>query len=272
VGNLVCGNITGGSLACSGASSFASLSCNNLTVSNAETDAGTLTVTGLLTANGGISATNATLNGTSTIPSGGVLNVNTAAINLNTNGYLRFYNGAALQGNLDFGGNLVSSGAVNVTGTVTSGTGVVTPTVTASSTGTSITASGDVKYNGTTSLTSQMATLNGYKTSGSIGATTSFQTIFIPSNSRGIITAITTGGGSNAGMVMAFFEFTNGNTNPSLTQLAVSGNAFPQAVLNTPNTFSGTQTVFIQMVQSSPYPIQVKVATACTVYWYVTFL
>jgi hypothetical protein len=254
VGNLVCGNITGGSLACSGASSFASLSCNNLTVNNAETDAGTLTVNGLLTASGGISATNATLNGTSTIPSGGALNVNTAAINLNTNGYLRFYNGAALQGNLDFGGNLTSSGAVNVTGTVTSGTGVVAPTVTASSTGTSITASGDIKYNGTTSLTSQMATLNGYKTGGTISTTAAntWQTIYtLTSTSRGWLTASVYPGNTFG---LAFFEMWVGLTNPSLTTMIPFNSSYIS-------------------IQLSGTAIQVKTPTAgASVGWAITFM
>jgi hypothetical protein len=227
-------------------------------VNTAETDAGTLTVNGLLTASGGISATNATLNGTSTIPSGGVLNVNTAAINLNTNGYMRFYNGAALQGNLDFGGNLTSNGAVNVTGTVTSGTGVITPTVTAT---------GDIKYNTSTSLTSQMATLNGYKTSGSISATTTFQTIYtITTSGQGIITVSGTSP-SYLGMVMGFFQWLPNGSNASLTQLAASGNG-AQAVL-APNTFTGTNAVSFNI---SGVNLQVKALAPTTLNWYITFL
>ena len=140
---------------------------------------------------------------------------------------------------------------------------------------TTLTASGDLKYNGSTSLTAQMATLNGYKTSGSFLSNTTFQTIFTPSSavaSRGFITVATSGGGANSGMVMAFFEYSSGNTYPSLTQLALSGNTFPQATITGPNTCNGSQVVFLQMLQSSGYPIQVKANSSMTVYWYITFM
>jgi hypothetical protein len=117
VGNLVCGNITGGSLACSGTGSFASVSCNNLTVSNAETDAGTLTVNGLLTANGGISATNATLNGTTTMPSGSALNVNGGTVHIQTNGGISLEEGSTIYGTLNSRGTFSTTGIVSVQGT-----------------------------------------------------------------------------------------------------------------------------------------------------------
>jgi hypothetical protein len=227
VGNLVCGNITGGSLACSGTGSFASVSCNNLTVSNAETDAGTLTVTGLLTANGGINATSATL-----------------------------------------------SGSINAGTSITAGTNVTTPTLIATSP-TSITALGDIKYNTSTSLTSQMATLNGYKTSGSISATTSFQTIYtVAQGTRGIITVVCN---SAPGTVMALFEWeTASNTFAMLTQLAFSAGSspgFPFAATAPNTSSSGSQTVFLQMaLVSSNAAIQMKSSTAGTANWYVTLL
>jgi hypothetical protein len=82
--------------------------------------------------------TNATIGDTSNIPSGGVLNINTDSVNLNTNSYLRFYNGATLNGNIDFGGNLTTSGAINTTG------GITTNTLTSSGV---INANGGIKVN-----------------------------------------------------------------------------------------------------------------------------
>ena len=99
-----------------------------------------------------------------------------------------------------------------------------------------LTAGGDLNYNGSTSLTTQVATLNGYKTSGTFSATTTFQTIFTwASPARGFITML--GSGANTGMLTCFFEGTGGQSFPSLTQIACSGNA-GQAVLNTTNTTS----------------------------------
>ena len=61
-----------------------------------------------------------------------------------------------------------------------------------------LTAGGDLKYNGSTSLTTQMTTLNGYKTSGTFSAATTFQDIYIFNGSRGFITVI--GNTNNVGM------------------------------------------------------------------------
>ena len=132
-----------------------------------------------------------------------------------------------------------------------------------------LTAGGDLDYNGSTSLTTQVATLNGYKTSGTFSATTTFQTIFNFSGTRGFITMI--GSGANTGMLTCFFEATYGQSFSSLTQIACSGSA-AQALLNTTNsTSAGTQTVFAQQ-PSSGYAVQAKVSTTCTLYWYVTYL
>ena len=49
-----------------------------------------------------------------------------------------------------------------------------------------LTANGDLRYNGSTSLTSQMATLNGYRTNGNfLGTSHGWVSFFtIPSNAR----------------------------------------------------------------------------------------
>ena len=84
------------------------------------------------------------------------------------------------------------------------------------------------------------------KLSGTLSATTAFQTIYtLTSPTRGIITAITTGG-TYQSMMTAFFEWTSGSTVPSLTQLASSGNT-TQAGINTTNVGAGTQYIALQM-------------------------
>ena len=93
-----------------------------------------------------------------------------------------------------------------------------------------------------------MATLNGYKTSGTFSGTTTFQNLVnaIAGGMRGIITV--TAGAPNYSMIAAFFEYSE--TYCSLTQIAASGNT-NQLALNTSNAASaGTQNVFIQQ-----YPI-----------------
>ena len=129
--------------------------------------------------------------------------------------------------------------------------------------------SGDITYNSGKSLISQMATLNGYKTSGTISSTTSFQTVYTPSSgTRGFITLTS----SSNGMITAFFEYTNNITYPCLVQLAISGNAQQPVLTSSSSTFNGTQTIFIQMLQNGmpPFSIQVKTTTSATVYWNVT--
>ena len=81
-----------------------------------------------------------------------------------------------------------------------------------------------------------MATLNGYKISGTIASTTTFQIIYTPSNTRGFIYVVA--GGPCYSMVMAFFEAYSGFSYGSLTQLATAGNGV-QGVLNPPNTSTG---------------------------------
>ena len=77
------------------------------------------------------------------------------------------------------------------------------------------------------------------------------------------------GSGSSTGMMCCFFEGTGGQSYPSLTQIASSGNA-GQASLNTTNTGLGSQSVFAQL--GGGYSVQTKVSTACTLYWYVTYM
>ena len=53
--------------------------------------------------------------------------------------------------------------------------------------------------------------------------------------------------------------------------MAMSGNNGMTSGIQSPNTLgAGTQTVFMQI--SSYGTIQVKVSSACTVNWYITFL
>ena len=90
-----------------------------------------------------------------------------------------------------------------------------------------LTATGDIVYNSGKSLTSQMATLNGYKTSGTFASTTSWQTIYTmnySSGSRGFITVYGQFNGPNYGMITCFFDGVNNISYPSLTQIACSGN------------------------------------------------
>ena len=68
-------------------------------------------------------------------------------------------------------------------------------------------------------------------------------------------------------MFMGFFEWTAIGTYQSLTQLAQSGNNI-QGVLNTTNlSTGGTVNLTVQQVSNSG-PIQAKVITNATVYWY----
>jgi hypothetical protein len=134
----------------------------------------------------------------------------------------------------------------------------------------SIVSTNDVVYNSGKSLTSQMSTLNGYKTNGSISGTTAFQTIYtVALGTRGFITVIAPA--PNYNMFMGFFEWTTSGSYQSLTQLAQSGNA-PQSALNTTNASSaGTVNLTVQQV-SNTGPIQAKVLTAGIITWYVTLI
>ena len=160
----------------------------------------------------------------------------------------------------------VNTGGLTVTGTGSFGN------VACSGTGTfaSAQATADVVYNSGKSLTTQMSTLNGYKTSGTIAGTSTLQTIYtVALGTRGFITVIAMGPTYN--MFMGFFEWTTSGTYQSLTQLAQSGNN-TQAVLNTTNASSaGTVTLTVQQV-SNAGTIQAKVATNSTINWYVTLI
>ena len=131
-------------------------------------------------------------------------------------------------------------------------------------------ATGNVVYNGSTSLTSQMSTLNGYKTNGTISGTTTFQTIYtVALGTRGFITVVAMS--PNYNMFMGFFEWTTSGTYQSLTQMAQSGN-YTQLALNTTNASSaGTVNLTVQQV-SNTGPIQAKVTTNGTINWYVTLI
>ena len=117
-----------------------------------------------------------------------------------------------------------------------------------------------------------MATLNGYKTSGTFSATTTYQTIYtLAPNVRGFTTAI--GSGSSIGAFTAFFDAYSGGSYPSLTAVAMSGNSGMSSGIQAPNTLgAGTQTVFLQGSAGTSFNIQVKVLSACTITWYITFL
>ena len=126
-----------------------------------------------------------------------------------------------------------------------------------------LTASGDVKYNGTTSLTTQMATLNGYKTTGSISGTTSFQTIYNINGNSGFI--IVFAGAPNNSNITALFCT---GANYCLTQIASAGNA-NQTALNTTNAASGgTCNLTIQQLNNTG-AIQAKVPANSTISWQV---
>ena len=163
-------------------------------------------------------------------------------------------------------GSLVDTGGLNVTGTGSFGNVACSGTDAFAS----VQATADVVYNSGKSLTTQMSTLNGYKTSGTIAGTSTLQTIYtVALGTRGFITVIAMGPTYN--MFMGFFEWTTSGTYQSLTQLAQSGNN-TQAVLNTTNASSaGTVTLTVQQV-SNAGTIQAKVATNSTINWYVTLI
>jgi hypothetical protein len=110
------------------------------------------------------------------------------------------------------------------------------------------------------------------KLSGTLAATTTFQTIYtITSPARGIIT-VNSVGGTYPSMMTAFFEWTQNSTVPSLTQLASSGNT-TQAGINTTNVGAGTQYIALQITQSNPIVIQAKTTSiSFTINWFVTLL
>ena len=117
-----------------------------------------------------------------------------------------------------------------------------------------------------------MNTISGYKSSGTIAATTSFQSIYsITAGTQGFITAVCQG--SPFGMVMAYFQWSN-YTYQTLTQLAISAGTaptYPLAVQAPNTTTTGAQVIFLQ-ITAAPAIIQMKTTAACTVYWYVTLM
>jgi hypothetical protein len=147
------------------------------------------------------------------------------------------------------------------------------PLANPSFTGTALSTLGDIKYNGATTLTSltaQMTTLNGYKTSGAISGTSTYQTMYtVALGTRGFITVIAASPTYN--MFMGLFEWTSAATYQSLTQLAQSGNT-NQSNLNTTNASSaGTVSLSVQQVANTGL-IQAKVITASPITWYVNLI
>jgi hypothetical protein len=159
--------------------------------------------------------------------------------------------------------NLSVDGTVAMTGTLTGPTG--------SFSNLAVSSASNV---GALTCTSLTVGGNGVPTklSGSISATTTFQTIYtLTSPTRGIITAVSRGG-TYPSMMTAFFEWYSGSTVPSLTQLASSGNT-TQAGINTTNVGAGTQYIALQMTQSNPIVIQAKATSnSFTLNWFVTLL
>ena len=154
-------------------------------------------------------------------------------------------------------GGLVSTAGLSATGTGTFG---------------SVQATGDVVYNAGKSLTSQISTLNNLRTSGTFASTTAFQTFYTwTSGQQGFCTVKGSATGSNYGMMCVFFEGTSGLCYPSVTQIAVSGNAQQAALNSTTAVSAGTQLVFVQN-NPGTYSLQVKVTTAGTVTWNITFV
>ena len=202
------------------------------------------------------------------LTSGGDVKYNSSPSLINT------LNGKANLSGCTFAGNVTvpTLTANNIITSAETDNGNLTGTGTAtlngiSNTGT-CTTNGDIKYNNNTSLTTQMATLNSYKLSGTLSATTAFQTIYTLSTScQGIVTACSANS-AYMGMCMGFFQWYYNGTNATLTQLAACGNGTP-AALQTPNTITGTNNITIQI---SGLNIQAKSSTSSPIQWYITFL
>ena len=171
---------------------------------------------------------------------------NYANITCNGIGSFSIMNGATPNFYVDYSGNITTQGLLQTSG------GISTPSIT---------------LNGS-SISSQFAS----KSSGSITATTTFQTIYtLTSGTQGVITAVS-GNGSYPCMMSAFFQWTNGTTYPSLTQIASSGNAV-QSGISTTNVGNGTQYIALQITSTGTPLIQIKSTTSSfTVRWYITLL
>ena len=130
----------------------------------------------------------------------------------------------------------------------------------------SIVSTNDVVYNNGKSLTSQMSTLNGLRTNGTLSSTTTFQTIFNPVNQRGFI--YVAAGPPCYSAAAAFFEAYTGYSYGSLTLIAQSGNAAGTAINTSSAATGGTVNVSLQLVGAG---IQVKTSASCSVSWFVMF-
>jgi hypothetical protein len=176
---------------------------------------------------------------------------------------LRVNNNAEVLGDVLYG-----LGPTSLTSTMNAKAPLASPSFTGT-----LTTAGDIRFNGTSSLTtiaSTVSTINSYKTSGSISGTSTYQTIYtVVQGTRGFITVIAIAPHYN--MFLGFFEWTAGGSYQSLTQIAQSGNA-PQSVLSTTNASSGgTMSLTVQQV-SNTGPIQAKVSTAGIINWYITLI
>jgi hypothetical protein len=130
----------------------------------------------------------------------------------------------------------------------------------------SIVSTNDVVYNSGKSLTSQMSTLNGLRTNGTLSSTTTFQTIFNPVNQRGFI--YVAAGPPCYSAATAFFEAFTGYSYGSLTLIAQSGNAAGAPINTSSAATGGTVNVSLQLVGAG---IQVKTSASCSVSWFVMF-
>ena len=278
--NVTCSG-TGGfnNVSCSGTGSFVNVSCSGTGAFNKLSTSSTMTSGGQFTSFGGVlmdssssGAAFAVYNSSFAGPYPFYVDSvgNTITQNLNVQGSMTGATGyfTSITTNYLKTASLVDTGGLTVTGTGSFGNVACTGTGTFAS----VQATADVVYNSGKSLTTQMSTLNGYKTNGSITATTTAQTIYTPTSpTRGFITVVS-GSGSYPCMMAAFFEWTSGATVPSLTQIASSGNT-TQSSINTTNVGAGTQYLVLQIKQTGTPYIQVNTTTASfTVNWYVTLL
>ena len=122
-----------------------------------------------------------------------------------------------------------------------------------------------------------MALLNGYKTSGTFASTASWQNLYTfsytSSGCRGFITVTGQVNGPSYGMITAFFEGTLATSYATLTQIACSGNGAGASKNTSGAIAGGTQTIFLQLINSASAPtIQVKTTSYFNVNWFIIFL
>ena len=102
------------------------------------------------------------------------------------------------------------------------------------------------------------------RSSGSLAATTTFQTIYpLVGNQCGFITIRS----SLNSMWMGYFDW-SGVTFPSLTILAQSGNGFSAGISPPGTNNGGVQAITVQLTTTSSFNIQVKTSSASTVTWF----